>query len=98
MAKTPLQNQHDVDLRDTTWTSGDQPVHVFYDQKVRVLGSTKTGYAEMFGVLTGVTYTKNDEGKVTQIIVYMEGQQSSVFDATRSGVWINLVGTPPKRS
>ena len=90
MAKTTPPKE--TDLR-TTHTWGDASAAPFYNQLVRVNGSTKTGYVEMFGVLTGVTYSRlqNTGHEPTQVIVYMEGQQATTFDATQTAIWIALV-------
>lgn len=82
----------EIDLRDTHLT-GSKSAADFYEKLVRVYGSTKTGVAEMFGILTGITYTKSEASAdlPSQIIVYMEGQQTTTFDATKSGIWISIV-------
>lgn len=90
-----IMTTSEIDLRDCHIT-GSKTAAPFYDQKVRVIGSNKTGTTEMFGVLTGVTFNKAhpNDPLPSQIIVYMEGQQNTVFDATRSGIWISLVDEP----
>lgn len=55
----------------------------YYDVLVSVHGSTKNGTAQMVGVFTGVTFAGDS------VIVYMEGSQTTTFDASKSGIWIS---------
>ncbi len=76
-----------VDLREAHLYGTSGSPYPYYNQLVRVVGSTNSGSAELFGVLTGVTYNKDQDTKVFQIIVYMEGQQHTAFN-TKTGCWI----------
>ena len=87
-AKTPRYLE-EIDLRDATSYSETATPTPYFDHLVRVIGSTKSGTVEMVGIITGVTFHKESgSGRLLQVIVYMEGQQQTVFDATQSGVWI----------
>lgn len=71
----------EMDLRDAEGTNIVLAAP-YYDKLVSVHGSTKGGTAVMLGVLTGVTFAGDS------VIVYMEGQQITSFDSSKSGIWI----------
>ncbi len=78
MPKQPLP---EFDLRDAAGTNIPKAAP-YFDKLVAVDGFTKNDTATMMGTLTGITFAGD------ALIVYMEGQQATTFDTTKSEVWI----------